>query len=403
MKVVLCSLFVGLVLISGCASLGVQNVPPTALYSAKSEIPEEELLDVGIVTFDSVEMTEEEAKEQGTNAQVRKAEEHFIPYHLKSTLQQSSHWGMVRVMPKESTVADVVVKGKIIESNGERLVLQVEARDATGRLWFDRKFGADATEASYANLQPGQKDPFQDLYNAVANTMAEYKEKCTPDQVSTIRTVSKLKFAQEFAPDAFGPYLTRDRKDITQVKRLPADDDPMMKRIMSIRERESMFVDALNGYSENFYNGMWPPYMNWRKANLTERVAMAKVKRDAYMRMAAGVALVALGVLVGSRGDYSAPVLAGTIVLIGGQVFVSGINISSQAEMHRTAIQELSESFDNEMKPLVMEYQGKTYDLTGSAEEQYRQWQELLRQIYYAETGLDDGTSPERKGAPEKQ
>jgi hypothetical protein len=403
MKVVLCSLFVGLVLISGCASLGVQNVPPTALYSAKSEIPEEELLDVGIVTFDSVEMTEEEAKEQGTNAQVRKAEEHFIPYHLKSTLQQSSHWGMVRVMPKESTVADVVVKGKIIESNGERLVLQVEARDATGRLWFDRKFGADATEASYANLQPGQKDPFQDLYNAVANTMAEYKEKCTPDQVSTIRTVSKLKFAQEFAPDAFGPYLTRDRKDITQVKRLPADDDPMMKRIMSIRERESMFVDALNGYSENFYNGMWPPYMNWRKANLTERVAMAKVKRDAYMRMAAGVALVALGVLVGSRGDYSAPVLGGTIVLVGGQVFVSGVNISSQAEMHRTAIQELSESFDNEMKPLVMEYQGKTYELTGSAEEQYRQWQELLRQIYYAETGLEDGTSSQRKGAPEKQ
>jgi hypothetical protein len=402
MKVVLCSLFVGLVLISGCASLGVQNVPPTALYSAKSEIPEEELLDVGIVTFNSVEMTEEEAKEQGTNAQVRKAEEHFIPYHLKSTLQQSSHWGMVRVMPKESTVADVVVKGRIIESNGERLVLQVEARDATGRLWFDRKFGADATEASYENLQPGQKDPFQDLYHAVANSLAEYRERLPPEQVRTIRTVSKLKFAQEFAPDAFGSYLTADRKEITHVKRLPSDDDPMMKRIMSIRERESMFVDALNGYSDNFYNGMWPAYENWRKANLTERVAMAKVKRDSYLRMAAGVALVALGVLVGTSGDYSAPVLGGTMVLLGGQVFVSGVNISSQAEMHRTAIQELSESFDNEMKPLILEYQGKTYELTGSAEEQYRQWQDLLRQIYYAETGLDDGTSSQSKGASEK-
>jgi hypothetical protein len=119
--------------------------------------------------------------------------------------------------------------------------------------------------------------------------------------------------------------------------------------------------------------------------------------------MAAGVALVALGVLVGSRGDFSSPVLGGAIVLIGGQVFVSGVNISSQAEMHRTAIQELSESFDNEMKPLVMEFQGKTYELTGSAEEQYRRWRELLRQIYYAETGLEDRTSPEEKGAPEKQ
>jgi hypothetical protein len=403
MKAILCSLFICLVLISGCATFGVQSVPPTPLHFAKSEIPEEELLDVGIVTFDSVEMTEEEAKEQGTNAQVRKAEEHFIPYHLKSMLQQSSHWGMVRVMPKESAAADVALKGRIIESHGERLVLQVEARDATGRLWFDKKFGADATETSYANLQPGQNDPFQDLYHAVANAMAEQREKLTPEQVRNIRTVSKLKFAEDFAPDAFGRYLTADWKDITQVSRLPADDDPMMKRLMSIREREYMFVDALNGYSENFYNGMWPSYENWRKMNLTERVAMAKVKRDAYTRMAAGVALVALGVLVGSRSDFSTAVLGGTIVLIGGQVFVSGVNISSQADMHRAAIQELSESFDNEMKPLVMEFQGKAYELTGSAEEQYRQWRELLRQIYYAETGLDDRTSREEKGAPEKQ
>jgi len=403
MKVIFCALFLCLAVISGCASFGVQNVPPTALSSAKSEIPEEELLDVGIVTFDTVEMTEEEAKEQGTNAQVRKAEEHFIPYHLKSTLQRSSHWGMVRVMPKESVSADVVIKGKIIESNGERLVLQVEARDATGRLWFDKKFGADATETSYAKLEPGQKDPFQDLYHAVANALAEQREKLTPEQVRNIRTVSKLKFAEEFAPDALGRYLTADRKHITKVNRLPADDDPMMKRLMSIRERESMFLDALNGYSENFYNGMWPSYENWRKMNLTERVAMAKVKRDAYTRIAAGVALVALGVLVGSSSDFSSAVLGGTIVLIGGQVFVSGVNISSQAEMHRTAIQELSESFDNEMKPLVMEFQGKTYELTGSAEEQYLRWRELLRQIYYAETGLDDGPAREEKGAPEKQ
>jgi len=50
-----------------------------------------------------------------------------------------------------------------------------------------------------------------------------------------------------------------------------------------------------------------------------------------------------------------------------------------------------------------MEFQGKTYELTGSAEEQYRQWRELLRRIYRAETGLDGRTSPEGKGAPEKQ
>ena len=34
------------------------------------------------------------------------------------------------------------------------------------------------------------------------------------------------------------------------------------------------------------------------------------------------------------------------------------------------------------------EFQGKKYELTGSAEEQYTRWRELLRQIYYAETGF---------------
>ena len=402
MKMVLCSLLICPVLISGCATFGVEKVSPTPMYLAKSEIHEEELLDVGIVVFDSVEMTEDEAKEQGTNARVRKAEEHFIPYHFKSTLQRSSHWGMVRIIPKESAAADVVVKGKIIECNGESLVLQVEVRDATGRLWFDRKFGADATEASYVDLQPGQKDPFQDVYHVVANAIAEQREKLTPEEIRNIRTVSKLKFAKDFAPDAFGRYLSVDKKGIAQVNRLPAEEDPMMKRLMTIRERESMFVDALNGYYENFYNGMWPSYENWRKMNLTEQVAMAKVKQDAYMRIAAGVALIALGAFVGTRNDFNNAILGGTIALIGGQVFVSGINISSQAEMHRAAIQELSESFDNEMKPLVMEFEGKAFELTGSAEAQYHQWRELLRQIYFAETGLGEGKSGETKGAPEK-
>jgi hypothetical protein len=41
------------------------------------------------------------------------------------------------------------------------------------------------------------------------------------------------------------------------------------------------------------------------------------------------------------------------------------------------------------MQPVVMEFEGKQYELTGSAEEQFQQWRELLRQIYYAETGLE--------------
>ena len=66
-----------------------------------------------------------------------------------------------------------------------------------------------------------------------------------------------------------------------------------------------------------------------------------------------------------------------------------GVNISKEAEMHSTAIQELSESLGSEMKPVTLELEGETYELTGSAEEQYKRWRELLRDIYFTETGFD--------------
>jgi hypothetical protein len=78
-------------------------------------------------------------------------------------------------------------------------------------------------------------------------------------------------------------------------------------------------------------------------------------------------------------------------------VIVNGINISQEAEIHSAAIQELSESFGNEMKPVVMEFQGERYELTGSAEEQYTRWRELLRKIYYSETGFVEPDAPENE------
>ena len=74
-------------------------------------------------------------------------------------------------------------------------------------------------------------------------------------------------------------------------------------------------------------------------------------------------------------------------------MIIDGFNISKEAEIHSAAIQELSESFGNEMKPVVMEFQGKKYELTGSAEEQFKRWRELLRKIYKAETGFDPDSS----------
>jgi hypothetical protein len=87
------------------------------------------------------------------------------------------------------------------------------------------------------------------------------------------------------------------------------------------------------------------------------------------------------------------------MIVVGGQVIIDGFNVSKEAEIHSAAIQELSESFGNEMKPVVMDFQGKQYELTGSAEEQFKNWRELLRKIYRAETGFDLNPDPDEEAA----
>jgi hypothetical protein len=376
-------------LTTGCASYNARDIKPTGIQIAQYEIPETELLDVGVVVFSSPEMTEEDAEEEGTNNKVRQSEGHFIPCHLRNTLQQSSQWGAVRVLPETGASHDVVVNGEILESNGQTLVIKVTVTDATGRQWFEQAYEARATGENYRDNIPWQKDAFQDLYNTISNEMAAYREMLTPEEILEIRRVSQLKFARDFAPDVYGDYLVENEDGALQPKRLPADGDPMMQRLMTIREREYMFVDTLNQYYDGFYASMWTAYENWRKLDLTERLAREEVENSALIRKVGGVLLVAAAIaLEVYGGSNSSNILEGLLLLSGGQVFMSGLNISKQADMHAAAIQELSESFGADMEPIILDIQGQTHELTGTAQEQYRQWRGLLKEIYLRETGI---------------
>ena len=54
---------ISLFLLSGCATYQA-NVGPTQIGRAQEEIPEDQLMDVGILTFESEEISEKEAEEE---------------------------------------------------------------------------------------------------------------------------------------------------------------------------------------------------------------------------------------------------------------------------------------------------------------------------------------------------
>ncbi|MEJ2419824.1 MAG: hypothetical protein P8Y45_23450 [Exilibacterium sp.] len=62
--------------------------------------------------------------------------------------------------------------------------------------------------------------------------------------------------------------------------------------------------------------------------------------------------------------------------------------------MHVEALQELGDSLEASIEPQVIELEDRTITLSGSVENQYDQWRDILRDIYKLDTG-GVSTSPE--------
>ncbi|MGH8188684.1 MAG: hypothetical protein ACREUC_19155, partial [Steroidobacteraceae bacterium] len=62
-------------------------------------------------------------------------------------------------------------------------------------------------------------------------------------------------------------------------------------------------------------------------------------------------------------------------------------------------LKQLGESFQAEVQPMVVEVEGRSLQLKGTAEEQYHEWRRLLKELYENETGLPVQT-PAAASAP---
>ena len=81
---------------------------------------------------------------------------------------------------------------------------------------------------------------------------------------------------------------------------------------------------------------------------------------------------------------------------IGGTAaLLSGLKKYSDAKVHAQALKEQAETFQSEVAPQVIEVEGRTLKLTGTAEEQYREWRKMLHDLYLEENGTAVPVEPE--------
>ncbi len=378
------------------AAAAAQPKPPVIAIQSTGEIPEDALLDVGIQIFDPGIPPGDSytLEEDGIYEDIRKSESRYIPVELMNTLQATGNWGAVRVVPKGTDSVDLMVSGRIDHSSGRKLVLDLRAVDATGRKWLEKRYKHVADPRAYKD-ETLDREPFQDVFNQIANDLLAARDKLEVDELRRVRTIAHLRFAAELAPIAYGDYLGRDRKGRVVAEKLPAAGDPIMERVAQVRERDYLFVDTLTEYYANFHAQMSEPYDNWRSFSYDEEVARRKQKRIALLQTIAGAAGILGGIVL--EGDDEASSAAKQAAIIGGSVAVQmGINKFQEVKLHVEALRELASSFDSEVAPLLIEVEGQTLRLTGSIEAQYATWRKLMRDFFIAETGLpidpDTGT-----------
>ncbi len=383
----ICLILISVLFTHACTSTEVVTANSTPAVQSMEQIPDELLLDIGISPLDpNLQKADAANAKKLIVPDVRNAESRFIAYQLKDTLELTGNWGAVRVIPDPSDAVDLKLQGKILVSDGEQLKLWMQAVDSAGKVWLKKEYRDTASKFSYRSPK---EDPFQDLYNDIANDLLLARQKFTAARISRIRQISSLKYARNLSPEAFGDYLVENRSGKVDISQLPASNNEMLTRVDRIKQQEYLFVDTLDDYYAHFHRDMKASYDEWRHATYDEAVRLRQMQKQARNRLIGGAALIAGGIVAANKSETWAGDAAATGAVLGGiGAIKSGLDRRKEAEIHAESLKELSQSLGSEITPYVLDIEGKTIELTGTADAQYQQWRRILGEIYVEETGL---------------
>ena len=388
----LIGVLLALSLLTGCVTETVKSTSVPVLDAPDTPVPDTELLDVGVVILDPGISSVED--EEQVYPEVRRAEATFMATELADVLAEQGGWGAVRVVPDERQFSDLLVRGTILQSDGEALELKIRVSDARGTVWLDKRYTGITSRYAYEQGTRTKQDPFLSVYRMIANDMLAAFQRLPAEERTTIRRVAEMRFARDFASGAFADYLNEDPSGQVTLRRLPSEEDPMLARVRGLRQRHYVFVDTLQGHYAGFSDDMYTPYQEWRKASYEETVALRELENEAKREMIAGGAAILAGIVAQSSGSRMTRSAGAIGVVGGGALLKRGLEKRAESNIHSLALEELGQSLDAEITPRVIELEDRTVRLTGNVEDQYDQWRELLADIYAAELAALEPPQP---------
>lgn len=378
------SAFIFLTFLQACTTYEVRTTDRQTVDSLPTETPDEYLLDVAIEVLDpDLDGVPDDSL---LFSRVREAESIWVAHQLKSTIEDTNVWGAVRVVPDNEVIMNLKINGKILLSDGETLKLDIKAEDLSGKIWIDKQYERSISKYAYDDTQR-EYEPFQAVYNDIAEDLLAYLSRMSLNDRENLRAITSIKFAQSFSPEAFDSYLVEDEKGNQNILRLPAENDPFFSRIQDMQARDHLFVDVLQDYYQGFASNMEEPYKEWRSQSYRETQIIQDLEKSSRNRRIAGW-LAIIGGVAAQFDDSGYTQAAGSIAIYGGvEELRASFTLKDEASIHIETLSEIGQSIDEELAPSVVELKDRSITLTGSVRNQYDEWREILKEMYYLETG----------------
>ena len=391
-------------LLSGCAtnnkSSSTVGPPPSSSLSEPETIESvvsTPKLDVIIPVFDPG-LPEDPAKydEENIWPELRRAEANRFAYKLKEKLEATDQFGAIRVAPDKTATGDLYILGRIEESNGEEVEIEIEVIDISGKEWLDEVFLYEVVANFNNDLRNDGKDAYDPLFEAAAAEIVNKLNDHDFKEREELHYLADIRFGANFSDNTFMQYIKMNGEEFTLASK-PSDDDSMLQRVRAIRVRDQLFVDGLQDSYASFSEQMNDSYLMWQEQSLMEMQAERKARRQAIGQALGGVLFIGLGVLAAIAGGNSDAVgsssAGATGAILGGMAGVSLISesfkTSDEAKMHRESLNELGQSVDMELAPQVIAFEKESVELVGDAREQFMQWRAFLQKIYLEEMTPD--------------
>ena len=288
---------------------------------------------------------------------IREIEAKLMPFLLRETLVDSGQWGAVRVVTEADEASELQVFGTIIRSDGDWLDLQIRAVDAAGFTWLDKVYSGKARELQESQEDDQDTPEFQAIYTEIAVDLAAIRVQIGEAAVANVKGMSLMLYASELAPSAFSGYLGKNEDGTRKLLRLPARNDPMLRRIETIRSTEFLITDTVDTKFREFNGELTYTYQVWREYR---RKFVEYSKEDARFAQSA----------VGEydRGSWES------------------IKHKYDAyKFHRYTAQEqdrLAVAFNTEVADTVSRMENRVEELENWVEQGYLEWRGLLEELY---------------------